>query len=283
MGTLPDLTATDPGGRQPPGWGRRGRSGDHGAMSAEEPSSSGVRAGARTTTRRGRMSDAKREALTTLGPRWQIDPATVADPAALDAAFGRAAPRLLDIGVGTGTATRAWALAHPDHDVVAVELHRPGIARLLTDLDAGGPATVRVVEADVTALLSDARPGCFAAVRVLFPDPWPKRRHVDRRLVDPGFVHRVVDLLPAGGTVHLATDWADYAAQMRAALATDPRLAPRVEPAGSGPDGDGSGDGPDGDDWCSARPPRPATTYEQRGLDAGRTIVDLVARVRPAP
>jgi tRNA (guanine-N7-)-methyltransferase len=221
------------------------------------------------------MSDAKRRVLATLGPRWQLDPGTAADPEALDAAFGRSAPRLLDVGVGTGTATRAWALAHPGHDVVAVELHRPGIARLLSDLEAHGPSTVRVVEADITALLADAVPGCFTAVRVLFPDPWPKRRHVDRRLVEPGFVHRVVDLLPPGGTVHLATDWDDYAEAMRAALATDDRLVPRVEDAGT--DGDGGGG------WRSARPPRPVTVYEQRGIDAGRTIVDLVAHVRTGP
>lgn len=224
------------------------------------------------------MSDAKRTALVTLGPRWQLDPATAAHPAALDVAFGRSAPRLLDIGVGTGSATLAWALDHPGHDVVAVELHRPGIARLLADLDAAGPRTVRVVEVDVTALLDAARPGCFDAVRVLFPDPWPKRRHVDRRLVEPGFVRRVVDLLPPCGTVHLATDWGDYAVAMRAALATDARLVPEVSRCGPDPDDAGSAG-----DWCSARPPRPVTTYEQRGIDAGRTIVDLVAHVRPAP
>ena len=111
------------------------------------------------------------------------------------------------------------------------------------------------MEADALALIDRAPPGTYHHVRALFPDPWPKRRHVGRRMVDPAFVRAVVDLIPVGGTVHLATDWEDYADQMRACLLTDRRLGPASE----------------------VRPPRPVTAYEQRGLDAGRTIVDLLA------
>ncbi|QXC59568.1 hypothetical protein KSP35_14370 [Aquihabitans sp. G128] len=258
---------------------------------ADEPF--GVRGGARTTQRRGRMSEAKRESLARLAPRWLVDPVEISRPGHLDAAFGRAAPRLLDIGGGTGEATRAWAAENPDHDVVALELHRPGIVRLLRVLDAEGPANVRVAEADATVVLDALEPGAFASIRALFPDPWPKRRHVGRRLVDPGFVATVVGLLPVGGTLHLATDWADYADQMRTSLATDLRLdvevvlgAPAGEvtrvpvaevgslvPAPAAVPGEAPGPPP----WRSPRPPRPVTAYEQRGIDAGREIVDLVA------
>jgi tRNA (guanine-N7-)-methyltransferase len=197
-----------------------------------DPSSRDQGAAARavcTTKRRGRMSDAKRDALATLTPRWGLT--VPLRDSTLTAAFGRSAPRLLDVGVGTGEATRAWAAQHPDHDVVAVELHRPGLARLLQALDREGPANVRVLDADVTTLVVDlADPGredgaVVHAVRVLFPDPWPKRRHRNRRLVDRAFVSTVADLLPPGGYLHLATDWDDYALQMRLALLHEPRLA----------------------------------------------------------
>ncbi len=272
-------------------------------MSTDRSLPHGLRSGARTTQRRGRMSDAKRSVLAELGPRWLVGPEDAADLDALADAFGRRAPLLVDLGGGTGEATRAWARAHPDHDVVAIELHRPGIVRLVRDLDDEGPANVRVVEADGTALLAGWVPGRVAGLRALFPDPWPKRRHVGRRLVEPGFVRLAADLLDPGAALHLATDWLDYADHMRAALATEPRLVPQVDavdpadpadlpdPAGpTGPTARSSTSGlvdprPEGRPvpgprWRSARPERPVTAYEQRGLDVGRTITDLVAHRR---
>ena len=149
--------------------------------------------------------------------------------------------------------------------MVAVELHRPGIAHLLRQLAADGPRNVRVVDADVTALLPSAPPESFEAIRILFPDPWPKKRHHKRRLVDPGFVRGATDRLAPGGRLHLATDWPDYAEAMRAALAVEPRLRPDVD-HGLVPS-----------TWRTNRPNRPITAYEQRGLDAGREATDLVA------
>lgn len=256
---------------------------------------SGARPGSRTTQRRGRMSDAKRASLVDLGPRWMVAEEEALDPSVLVAAFGRQAPRLLDVGGGTGDATLAWAEAHPDHDLVALELHRPGIVQLVRRLEADGPANVRVAEADVTRLLPGPHPGSLAGIRVLFPDPWPKRRHLDRRLVDAGFVRAATDLLAVGGVLHLATDWPPYADQMRLALAADHRLDVEVvldadEGAGEqvaivaatdvatvAPPPPEPGLPPP---WRSPRPARPVTRYEQRGLDAGRPIVDLVARRR---
>lgn len=269
------------------------------------------------------MSPAKKTALIDLLPRWSLaDPGTgstdpLVDPPSeslLRAAFGRGAPRLLDVGVGTGEATLAWAQDHPDHDVVAVELHRPGLARMLQALDDGGPSNVRILETDVTRLLDamaaarradDAPP--FTGVRVLFPDPWPKARHRSRRLVDRSFVSTVADLLPPGGWLHLATDWDGYALQMVHALLDEPRFRLEADPVALAQvaaaraaeleqhQGQGHGPGPgpgspasadatrptafDGQlPWSSARPPRPVTTYEQRGIQAGRRVTDLVAR-----
>lgn len=240
------------------------------------PEPSGVRGGARTTQRRGRMTEAKRSALRDLGVRWILDVEAVAATGGLATAFGRAAPIMVDIGGGTGEATLAWALDHPDRNVLAVEVHRPGLVRLLRALDAGGPPNVRGSEADATTLLGTLPAGSIAQVRVLFPDPWPKRRHVGRRLVEPGFVRRAADLLEPGGVLHLATDWPDYADQMRASVATDPRLRPDLDGIdGAGPVLPGTGRPVR---WWSHRPDRPVTVYEQRGLDAGRPIKDLIAR-----
>lgn len=207
-------------------------------------------------------------------------------PPDLVAAFGRDRPRMLDIGCGNGEAAGAWAVDHPDQDVLAVELHRPGIVQLLRWLDerpATDPVTnLRLVEADATALLAGALPGTFDRVRVLFPDPWPKRRHLERRLVDGPFVAAMADLLPSGGTLHLATDWYDYADQMRQALAAEPRFIPQPEVEGEAPGArddvrarSGAGADPR---WTSRRPDRPITAYERRGIRAGRSITDLVAR-----
>lgn len=218
------------------------------------------------------MSPAKRLDLARLGTRWglrdAIAPGAPLEAHALDRAFGRRAPRLLDIGVGNGSATVAWARYHPEADVLAIELHQPGLVQLLRDLDAGAAPNVRVLEVDVTEIITTLEPHVIDHVRVLFPDPWPKRRHHYRRLIDPWFVGRVADLLPAGGTLHVATDHEDYAEHTRAVLAAEVRFEPRPE-------------SPElNTDWRSTRPERPVTAYEQRGLTSGRRITDLVVHRR---
>lgn len=268
--------------------------GDHGGVSTDDPRQIdpklppfGVRRGARTTHRRGRMTEAKRSAIDTLGPTWMRTVDDLGDGLDLHRHFtdspggagslGAGGRRLLDIGVGNGAATLDWAHRHPDDVVVAVELHQPGIVALLHTLAADGHPNVRLVEADVEVLVARLAPGAVTDVRILFPDPWPKKRHTKRRLVDERLVAVVADLLPTGGTLHLATDWVDYADQMRRALATEPRLHPRSDIKG-----DAAVD-PSGQPvaapsrWQTHRPERPVTAYEQRGLDAGRSITDLVA------
>lgn len=215
--------------------------------------------GVRTTRRRGRTSPAKVAALRDLGPRWMLPAEGPWNRAALEVAFGQGGPLLVDVGVGDGRATRAWAADHPDARVLALELHRPGIAALLAALDDEGPPNVRVAEADALAVLGALEPGSVTAVRLLFPDPWPKRRHVKRRMVDRAFVGRVAELLVPDGELHVATDWDDYAEHVRTTVATERRLAPAPE---------------------GGRPPRPVTAYEARGQRAGRTITDLRYRRR---
>jgi tRNA (guanine-N7-)-methyltransferase len=211
------------------------------------------------------MTDRKRTQLTELVPRWAVDPDGPWTRRDLATAFGRAGVLYLDIGVGDGTATRSWAEETPTADVLAVELHQPGVAHLLGELEARGPANIRVAMADATVVLAALEPGSVGHLRVLFPDPWPKRRHVARRLVDRVFLAAAAEALTPGGILHLATDWTDYADQMRSMSRTEPRLLPRPEPETdvTGP-------------WRSARPDRPVTAYERRGLAAGRTITDLI-------
>jgi tRNA (guanine-N7-)-methyltransferase len=170
--------------------------------------------------------------------------------------FGRCAPVVLEIGFGTGEATAALAAADPGRDVLAVDVHTPGVANLLRLLDAGGLGNVRVAEGDALVLLRDMiGPGALDEVRVLFPDPWPKSRHHKRRLVTPPFAALVVSRLRPGGRLHVATDWPHYAEQVLAVVATEPSLAGGAVP----------------------RPARPVTRFEQRARTAGRPVVDVVA------
>lgn len=179
--------------------------------------------------------------------------------------FGRRAPLVLEIGSGMGESTAAMAAAAPEVDHVAVEVFEPGIAQLLMRVAEAGPGNVAVLRGDAVALLRErVPPGSLDGVRIYFPDPWPKRRHRKRRLVQPGFAAVVADRLRPGGLLHLATDWADYATQMRDVCAAEPRLRP-------------AGDrGADADGWLPRPDWRPVTKFEQRARDEGREVRDLL-------
>lgn len=185
-------------------------------------------------------------------------PAAPADVAAL---FGRHAPLVLEIGSGMGDATVAMAAADPDRNYLAVEVHLAGIAALLVALDRAGLTNVRVARGDALHLLRHLMtPDSVDAVHAFFPDPWPKARHHKRRLVQPEHVALLRSRLAPGGTLHCATDWAEYAEAMRATLDADPGLT-NAYPG------------------FAPRPAhRPVTRFERRGLAAGREIFDLIYR-----
>ena len=206
--------------------------------------------------RRGRMGATTTSALDRLGDRI-----IAVDGSALDALelFGRIAPLVVEVGSGMGEATAAMAVADPSRDVIAVDVHLQGLGRLLRRIEELGITNVRVAEGDGVVLLRDMLPaGTVDEVRVFYPDPWPKARHAKRRLVQRPFLDLVAGRLRPGGRLHVATDWAPYAEQVRELL----RSHPSYDVVHEGP-----------------RPPyRPVTRFEQQGLDAGRSSYDVIAR-----
>jgi tRNA (guanine-N7-)-methyltransferase len=211
----------------------------------------------RTFKRRaGRVTATQRAAL----EAWWSTYGLPVDGRPLDppAVFGRVAPLVLEIGFGMGEATAALAATEPDHDVLAVDVHTPGQGHLLTLLGASGLSNVRVMDGDATVVLREMlTTASLTAVRVFFPDPWPKARHVKRRLVDLRFAALVADRLVDGGLLHVATDVPAYAEQVRDVLGRTP-LFHRVD-----------------------APLRPTTKFERRAVAADRPSVDLAARRVP--
>ena len=178
--------------------------------------------------RQGRMSPAQQRALDALLPRYGIP--FQAEPVDFDAAFGRRAPRILEIGCGMGETTAAIAHARPDVDFIAVDVHRPGIGSLLRRIDELQLANVRVIAHDAVEVVAAMIPhDALAGIHVFFPDPWPKKRHHKRRLLKPAFVHALARRLAPGGYLHAATDWEDYATEILATLAAEPLLVNTAE------------------------------------------------------
>jgi tRNA (guanine-N7-)-methyltransferase len=169
--------------------------------------------------------------------------------------FGRRAPMIVEIGSGVGEATAVLAASRPGHDILAFEVWRPGVADTLWRLAEAGADNVRLIGVDaVWSLQQLVGPGSLAELWTFFPDPWPKKRHHKRRLVDPTFARLAASRLATGGTWRLATDWGDYAEQMRAVLDAEPALEGGPVPR-----------------WEE----RPVTRFERKGLEAGRSIHDL--------
>lgn len=173
--------------------------------------------------------------------------------------FGRNAPLIIEIGSGMGETTAALAAARPELDHVAVEVFEPGIAQLLMRIEQAEVTNLAVLRGDAVALLRTAVPAAsLAGIRIFFPDPWPKRRHRKRRLVQPAFVTLAASRLRPGGTLHLVTDWDDYAAQMLDAVRAEPSL---VNP----------------DRGFAPRPAwRPVTKFETRARAEGRDVHELI-------
>jgi tRNA (guanine-N7-)-methyltransferase len=203
--------------------------------------------------RRGRLSPNQRQALT---EHSGLDLATWPDPLDLDAAFGRRAPRVLEIGSGLGDAALDLAAAHPGTDYIAADVHTKGIARTLLQIQHHGLINLRVVHGDALAFLDRLPASSLSEILVFFPDPWPKTRHHKRRLVRKEFATAVARVLQPGGTLHLATDIPAYAEHVRQVLGRERALTP-------------AHDGPRVAD-------RPRTRYEQAGERHGRGAIDLV-------
>jgi tRNA (guanine-N7-)-methyltransferase len=208
--------------------------------------------------RPGRATAAQRRALTDLWPRFGLG--TTDTRLDLAATFGREAPRVLDVGFGDGEALVTAAVNQPGIDYLGVEVHEPGIGHLLLLLERAGCTNVRVIARDAADVVPELLPDAsFAAVNLFFPDPWPKKRHHKRRLVQAPFVAEVARILGSGGLLHVATDWADYARHTREVLADSDRFVP-VEAAA----------------LCDNRTAfRPPTKFERRGRRLGHEVVDL--------
>jgi len=214
--------------------------------------------------RQGRMSAAQQRALDTLLPRFGLP----FGPQAVDfdRVFGRAAPRVLEIGCGMGETTAQIARAMPAVDFVGIEVHAPGVGSLLKLIDEYALANVRVIQHDaVDVVASMIPPHSLAGIHVFFPDPWPKKRHHKRRLLKPSFVHELALRLAPGGYLHVATDWDEYAHEILAALAAEPLLENTVP-------------------GFAPRPGyRPLTKFEARGLKLGHDVWDVIVRRRNGP
>ena len=231
--------------------------------------------------RAGRITPAQQRALDELWPRLGIDlPASAAaadaagsDPvrlADLDAVFGRAAPRSFEIGFGNGENLLALAVAHPERDFIGVEVHRAGVGHLLLRAEEAGLTNLRVICHDAVEVLErHIAPESLDEVLVLFPDPWHKKRHHKRRLIQPAFVDLVVSRLRPGGRLQLATDWEPYAQQMLEVLSACPSLRNLAPAAGTAAAvGVESGFVPR-PDW------RALTRFERRGHRLGHGVWDL--------
>jgi tRNA (guanine-N7-)-methyltransferase len=211
--------------------------------------------------RGGRMGSGQQRALADLAPRYVLPFAdTPLDAAAV---FGRAAPLVVEVGFGMGQATAAIAATQPGHDFLGVEVHEAGVGALLRLIDEQQLTNLRIVRHDaVEVLRSMIAPSSLSGVHLFFPDPWPKKRHWKRRIVQAGFVALAASRLARGGVLHCATDWQPYAEQMLDILGHEPALRNTAE-------------------GYAARPPRrPETKFERRGRSLGHGVWDLVFEKR---
>jgi tRNA (guanine-N7-)-methyltransferase len=214
-------------------------------------------------TRAGRLTDAQERALAELWPKYGV----AFEPQLLDfdILFGRRAPRVIEIGFGNGDHLAALAAAHPERDYLGVEVHRPGVGRLLLGIEKRALTNLRIVCHDAVAVLEQQIPlRSLDEVLILFPDPWPKKRHHKRRLIQTPFVAALADRMKTGGVMRLATDWQPYALQMLEVLDAAAALANMAEDARFMP-----------------RPAQRARTrFELRGERLGHAVWDLAYRVR---
>ncbi len=207
--------------------------------------------------RAGRMTVAQERAWRELWPRYGIEDG---GPLDLRTVFGREAPVTLEIGFGNGESLAALAMAQPDRDFLGIEVHRPGVGHLLLRAEAAGLDNLRVVCRDAVEVLEHGiADEALDEVLLYFPDPWPKKRHHKRRIVQPAFVELIARRLRPGGVLRLATDWQDYAGHMLAVVGASDRLR-NESPAGG---------------YVPRPVSRPPTRFELRGQRLGHEVWDL--------
>ena len=209
--------------------------------------------------RTGRMTPGQRRAYDEGWQRWGLE--YTPDKLDIDTAFGRRGPRVLEIGFGMGQSLAEMAKSNPDANYIGIEVHRPGVGRLLHSMDELDIDNIRVYCHDAVEVLQDCIPdAALDTVQIFFPDPWHKKRHNKRRLIQPAFVALLARKLKPGGTLHLATDWEDYAGQMMAVL------------SGAGDFSNTCSEG----EFAERPAHRPLTKFELRGERLGHGVWDLV-------
>lgn len=235
-------------------------------MTATDPGSAVQRARRiRSFVRReGRLTSGQGRALERLWPRFGIE--ADAGPVVPGALFGRRSPVILEIGFGNGESLAMQAAASPERDFIGIEVHRPGVGHLLGEIERRSLDNLRVFCADAVEVLErNLPPSCLDGVQIFFPDPWQKKRHHKRRLIQPPFMRLLASRMRPGACLHLATDWEDYAQHMAAVLQG---AAEWFEPDAACAPGNAA---------------RPETRFERRGKRLGHAVRDLRYRRRDAP
>lgn len=213
--------------------------------------------------RSGRLTQAQRRALDALWPRFGLEFSR--EPLDLDTLYGRHAPRVIEIGFGNGAYLAALAADRPQRDYLGIEVHPPGIGQLLRELARSNLTNVRVSAHDAVEVLDAQIPSAsIEEIHILFPDPWPKKRHHKRRLIQPAFIACLADRLVPAGLLRLATDWRDYAEHMLEVLEGCSALE-NTAPGGR---------------FLGRSTERLPTRFEQRGERLGHEIWELVYRKR---
>jgi tRNA (guanine-N7-)-methyltransferase len=211
--------------------------------------------------RAGRATAGQQRALAQLWPKYGVEfSQTTLD---LHALFGRAAPRMLEIGFGAGEALLEFATAHPEIDCIGIEVHRPGVGHLLLGAEAATLGNLRVICHDaVEVLQQQLAPASIEIAHIFFPDPWPKKRHHKRRLIQAPFVELLAKVIAPGGTLRLATDWEPYAQHMREVIDASPAFVNVAADAG----------------FVARSAERTLTRFERRGQRLGHGVWDLEYR-----
>jgi len=208
--------------------------------------------------RGGRLTTSQQNALEKFWPLYGIsDVKAVFDPRLQ---FGRQAPLVLEIGFGMGDSLLTMARNNPDKDFIGIEVHKPGVGRLLHEIDALGLRNLRVYCHDAKEILQDCiADGALSCVQIFFPDPWHKKKHNKRRLVQEGFMQQIRPKLAIGGSVHMATDWEPYAVHMMEVMSALPEYRNAAGPG-----------------QYAGMTDRPLTKFEKRGQRLGHVVNDLV-------